>query len=179
MGGQGAQHRSLHGILHRARPGSDSQTLLERPSHPRPLPHRLPHQQGPRRDPGRRTAPHGLQWLRAGSEEIPLVLLKRPANLTAQEKLRLRDLLATTSAVSAPICSKNSSSTSGTTPLLFWAGQFLDGWCSLVMRSRLEPMKKVARMLALIANFCSTTSKPKSFSRAASSRTSTTKPKSP
>ena len=28
-----------------------------------------------------------------------------------------------------------------------WAGAFLDYWCSLVMRSRLEPMKRVARTL--------------------------------
>jgi transposase len=28
-----------------------------------------------------------------------------------------------------------------------WAGAFLDYWCSLAVRSRLEPMKKVARML--------------------------------
>ena len=28
-----------------------------------------------------------------------------------------------------------------------WAGAFLDYWCSLAMRSRIEPMKKVARML--------------------------------
>jgi hypothetical protein len=28
-----------------------------------------------------------------------------------------------------------------------WAGAFLDEWCVQVMRSRLEPMKKVARML--------------------------------
>jgi transposase len=29
----------------------------------------------------------------------------------------------------------------------YWAGVFLDRWCTRVMRSRLEPMKKVARML--------------------------------
>jgi len=29
----------------------------------------------------------------------------------------------------------------------YWAGQFLDRWCTRTMRSRLEPMKKVARML--------------------------------
>jgi len=29
----------------------------------------------------------------------------------------------------------------------YWAGQFLDRWCKRTMRSRLEPMKKVARML--------------------------------
>lgn len=30
---------------------------------------------------------------------------------------------------------------------LDWAGAFLDEWCVQVMRSRIEPMKKVARML--------------------------------
>jgi transposase len=28
-----------------------------------------------------------------------------------------------------------------------WAGGFLDVWCTRALRSRLEPMKKVARML--------------------------------
>jgi hypothetical protein len=28
-----------------------------------------------------------------------------------------------------------------------WAGAFLDEWCVQVMRSRIEPMKNVARML--------------------------------
>jgi transposase len=30
---------------------------------------------------------------------------------------------------------------------VLWAGAFLDYWCYRAMRSRLEPMKKVARML--------------------------------
>src|SRR5450432_1734089 len=30
---------------------------------------------------------------------------------------------------------------------VIWAGGFLDYWCARAMRSRLEPMKKVARML--------------------------------
>ena len=30
---------------------------------------------------------------------------------------------------------------------MIWAGAFLDYWCFRAMRSRLEPMKKVARML--------------------------------
>ena len=38
-----------------------------------------------------------------------------------------------------------------------WAGKFLDEWCGQVMRSRIEPMKKIARMLrshrALILNY--------------------------
>ena len=28
-----------------------------------------------------------------------------------------------------------------------WAGRFLDRWCTQTMRSRLQPMQKVARML--------------------------------
>ena len=30
---------------------------------------------------------------------------------------------------------------------MFWAGVFLDSWLARVMRSRLEPMKRVGRML--------------------------------
>ena len=30
---------------------------------------------------------------------------------------------------------------------VLWAGGFLDAWCERAMRSRLEPMKKMARML--------------------------------
>ena len=30
---------------------------------------------------------------------------------------------------------------------MIWAGAFLDCWCFRAMRSRLEPMKRVARML--------------------------------
>ena len=29
----------------------------------------------------------------------------------------------------------------------WWAGEFLDQWCSRTMRSRIEPMQNVARML--------------------------------
>jgi len=28
-----------------------------------------------------------------------------------------------------------------------WAGRFLDAWCTRAMRSRIEPMKKIARSL--------------------------------
>ena len=39
-----------------------------------------------------------------------------------------------------------------------WAGLFLDRWCTRVMRSRIDPMKKVARSLrthrALLSNWC-------------------------
>jgi transposase len=39
----------------------------------------------------------------------------------------------------------------------YWAGQFLDHWCTRTMRSKLEPMEKIARMLrghrALLLNW--------------------------
>ena len=39
-----------------------------------------------------------------------------------------------------------------------WAGLFLDGWCTRVMRSRIDPLKKVARSLrthrGLLLNWC-------------------------
>jgi len=33
-------------------------------------------------------------------------------------------------------------------PLLTWAAAFLDVWCTRALRSRIEPMKKVARIVA-------------------------------
>ncbi|HQH72264.1 MAG TPA: transposase, partial [bacterium] len=29
----------------------------------------------------------------------------------------------------------------------WWAGRFLDAWCEKTMRSRIEPMKRMARMV--------------------------------
>jgi hypothetical protein len=50
-------------------------------------------------------------------------------------------------------------------------------WCHRALRSRLEPMQKVARMLrAIMRNCCSTGSEPKVSFQAARSRGSTTKP---
>jgi transposase len=58
---------------------------------------------------------------------------------------------------------------------LTWAGTFLDYWCFRALRSRLEPMQEVARMLRahepLILNWF----RAKGSSPAASSRVSTTK----
>lgn len=74
-------------------------------------------------------------------------LLKRPTNLTAKQKLRLRDLLAYNLRTVRAYLLKEQFQHFWNYSSPFWAGQFLDGWCTLVMRSRLEPMKKVARML--------------------------------
>jgi len=74
-------------------------------------------------------------------------LLKRKANLTAKQRVRLRELvrydLKTVRAylkVQALHCLWDYTSPT-------WAGKFLDAWCRDVMRSRIEPLKKVARSL--------------------------------
>ena len=105
-------------------------------------------------------------------------LLKRPANLTANQKVKLKDLVRyNLQSVRAYLLKEdfqqlwNYASTA-------WAAKFLDHWCRQVMRSRIEPMKKVARTLRahreLILNYFRAR---KEFS-SASSRGSTTKQKS-
>jgi transposase len=46
-----------------------------------------------------------------------------------------------------------------------WAGKFLDEWCRQTMRSRIEPMKKIARSLRqhreLIVNYFRAKNEPR------------------
>jgi transposase len=74
-------------------------------------------------------------------------LLKRTANLTARQILRLRDLLRyNLKTVRAYLLKEDFQQFwDYTSPT--WAAQFLDDWCRQVMRSRIEPMKKVAKTL--------------------------------
>jgi transposase len=74
-------------------------------------------------------------------------LLKRPKNLTDMQQTKLADLLRyNLKAVRAYLLKENFQFFwEYVSP--HWAGKFLDAWCSKAMRSRIEPMKKVARML--------------------------------
>jgi transposase len=79
----------------------------------------------------------GARWL----------LLKRPENLTEKQTLKLREILRyNLKSVRSHLMKEDFQRfweyTSAT-----WAGKFLDHWCTRAMRSKLEPMKKVARML--------------------------------
>jgi len=56
-----------------------------------------------------------------------------------------------------------------------WAGAFLDEWCVQVMRSQIEPMKKVARMLAAPKSTTHADGATASGSSARSRRTLTTR----
>lgn len=79
----------------------------------------------------------GARWL----------LLKRPENQTAKQAAKLTELLQyNLKSVKAHLLKEDfqrfwaySSPT--------WAGKFLDQWCVRTMRSKIDPMKSVARML--------------------------------
>lgn len=74
-------------------------------------------------------------------------LLKRPENLTESQEAKLSDLLAyNLKSVRAYLLKEDFQGFwEYVSPA--WAGKFMDRWCTRTMRSRLEPMKRVARML--------------------------------
>jgi transposase len=89
------------------------------------------------RDDGYEPVLTGSRWL----------LLKRPENLTENQAAKLAELLRyNLKSVRAHLLKEDfqrfweyASAT--------WAGKFLDQWCRRTMRSRIEPMQKVAKML--------------------------------
>jgi len=74
-------------------------------------------------------------------------VLKRKDNLTSAQKLRLRDLLGFNLQTVRAYLLKEDFHQFWNYNSPHWAGMFLDFWCQQVMRSRIEPMKKVARTL--------------------------------
>ena len=74
-------------------------------------------------------------------------ILKRKDNLTPNQNSRLRDLLAFNLQTVRAYLLKEDFQQLWTYNSPAWAGMFLDFWCMQVMRSRIEPMKKVARTL--------------------------------
>jgi transposase len=74
-------------------------------------------------------------------------VLKRKVNLTAKQQHRLRDLLRYNLQTVRAYLLKEDFQQFWKYNSPYWAGMFLDLWCSQTMRSRIEPMKKVARML--------------------------------
>jgi len=74
-------------------------------------------------------------------------LLKRPENLTDNQKIKLKDLLSCNlKTIRAYLLKEHFDNFWGYTSAT-WAGKFLDEWCAKAMRSKLEPMKKVARTI--------------------------------
>ena len=74
-------------------------------------------------------------------------LLKRPENLTDNQSLKLRDLLRYNLQSVRAYLLKGDFERFWNYVSPVWAGRFLDLWCTKAMRSRIEPMKKIARSL--------------------------------
>jgi len=75
------------------------------------------------------------------------LLLERPENLTEKQEPRLAELLHYNLRSVRAYLLKEDFQFFWSYVSPYWAEQFLDRWCTRTMRSRLEPMKKVARML--------------------------------
>lgn len=74
-------------------------------------------------------------------------VLKRKDNLTPQQKFRLRDLLRYNLRTVRAYLLKEDFQQFWNYNSPRWAGMFLDFWCRQAMRSRIEPIKKIARTL--------------------------------
>lgn len=79
----------------------------------------------------------GCRWL----------LLKRPENLTDKQAVKLKELLQYNLKSVRSHLMKEDFQRLWQYWSATWAGKFLDQWCTRAMRSRIEPMKKVARSL--------------------------------
>jgi transposase len=74
-------------------------------------------------------------------------VLKRKANLTTTQRFRLRELLRYNLKTVRAYLLKEDFQQLWEYNSPTWAAKFLDDWCCQVMRSRIEPMKKVAKTL--------------------------------
>ena len=81
-------------------------------------------------------------------------LLKRPENLTDKQTVKLDELLKYNLQSVRAYLHREDFQRFWEYQSPTWAGRFLDEWCSRVMRSRLEPLKKVARSLRHIGRCC-------------------------
>jgi transposase len=76
------------------------------------------------------------------------LLLKREENLKTEQRFRLRDLLRYNLKTVHAYLLKEAFQQLWDYSSPAWAGKFLDDWCRQVMRSRIEPMKNIARSLS-------------------------------
>jgi transposase len=75
------------------------------------------------------------------------LLLRRPENLSDKQESKLAELLQYNLKSVRAYLLKEEFQFFWSYISPWWAGQFLDKWCTKTMRSKIEPMKKVARML--------------------------------
>jgi transposase len=79
----------------------------------------------------------GARWL----------LLKRPENLSEKQAVKLKELLQYNLKSVRSHLMKEDFQQFWTYTYPAWAGKFLDAWCTRAMRSKIEPMKKMAKTL--------------------------------
>ena len=75
------------------------------------------------------------------------LLLKRPENLSDKQAVKLSTLLEYNLTSMRAYLLKEDFQQFWTYTYPSWAGKFLDAWCTRAMRSKIEPMKKVAKTL--------------------------------
>ena len=93
-----------------------------------------------------------MRSLRAKGQGALLVksrwcLLKRPENLAISQSTRLKDLLRLNLRTVRAYLLKESLNLLWEYTSPYWADRYLQRWCSQAMRSKIEPMKKMARSL--------------------------------
>ena len=86
----------------------------------------------------------GLEPILKGSRWL---LLKRPENLTDKQDTSLATLVQYNLKTVRSYLLKEDFQFFWNYSSAYWAGRFLDRWCTRAMRSRIDPMKKVAKML--------------------------------
>jgi transposase len=74
-------------------------------------------------------------------------LLKRPENCTEKQTAKLQELVAINLKTVRAYLLKEDFQRFWNYKSVGWAAKFLDQWCKRTMRSRIDPMKKIARML--------------------------------
>lgn len=74
-------------------------------------------------------------------------LLKRPENCTEKQTVKLQELLSINLKTVRAYLLKEDFQRFWSYSKAGWAIKFLDEWCRRTMRSRIDPMKKIARML--------------------------------
>jgi transposase len=74
-------------------------------------------------------------------------ILKHPQNLTDKQGVKLKELLACNLRTIRAYLLKEDFQRFWRYQRAAWAGKFLDDWCRRTMRSRIQPMKQVAKML--------------------------------
>ena len=89
----------------------------------------------------------GSGRLRAAIKEVPLVHSEEQGKLDGHAKVPLAGSVALHLQTVRAYLLKEDFHQFWDYESPLWAGKFLDAWCQQTMRSRIEPMKKIAKML--------------------------------